>query len=193
MWFLRLRPVALLIACVVGVLAGVFPGATAVSAESPTDTVASLVSGVYVAPGRDIDPAGLAAVVEEARLSGLRLVIVAPLEPLPTTDAFAKRIRQAAEVDAVLVFGPEGDVEASVTDDFSDGFARAEAAARTQVATPTVAAQAFLTELQTEPPGGLPDMVDELVKASVGLVVLIGLATGAEIMLRSRRAKRVAA
>ncbi len=182
------RSSALLVGAVLSLLLTV-GGASPVAAESPATAVEGLVDGVYVAPGIDIDPSAMQAVVDRARSEGLSMLIVAPSDPLPTTSAYALRVRQLVEADVVVVFGPEGDIEGSVVDDYFDGFARAETQSRLQ-ADPVTAANRFLDELLREPSGGLPSMVGDLIRVAVGLVAVIGLATVGEYVVRTRRRRR---
>ncbi len=185
---LSLRSSVLLIGAVLSVLLAIV-GGTPAAAESPASAVEGLVDGVYVAPGIGIDAAPMQSVVDRARSEGITMVIVAPSDPQPTTSAYALRVRQLTEADVVLVFGPEGDVEGSVTDDYFDGFTRAENQARLE-ADPGTAAGRFVDELLREPSGGLPPIVGDLIRVVIGLVAIIGLATVGEYVLRSRRRQR---
>ncbi|MGI9614248.1 MAG: hypothetical protein ACR2QO_15160, partial [Acidimicrobiales bacterium] len=83
---------------------------SAASAESPTAVAEDLaIDGVYVAPGRaDIDETMIAESIREARARGLRLVVVAPIDPQPSAEAFARRVLEASDADAALVFPPDG-------------------------------------------------------------------------------------
>ncbi len=185
---LRSRTVARLIG-VLAVLALLI--AAPAGAEPPADVVSGATDGVYIAPGRDFDAAELVGVVDAARARGVNMVIAAPADPEPDAEAYALRVRQLADVDAVLVFGLEGEVKGSVSDDYFDGFARAEKAAAAAT-TPAQAADAFFAELLKEPPGGLPDIVKDVARYVMILTVVVGLATAAEMVIRSRRYPSVA-
>lgn len=175
-------------------LSALMLGVTPASAEPPLDVVASAVDGVYVAPGRTFDTDRLSTVVERARQNGITLLIAAPAAPEPDASAYALRLRQAADVDAAIVFGLEGEVAGSVGDDHFDGFARAEKAARAVMvepfADPVMAADAFVTELLSEPSGNLSEVVGDVGQAVLIFVVIIVAATGAEVGLRALRSKR---
>lgn len=163
--------------------------ATPASAEKPVDIVDGATEGVFVAPGRDVDTEGLQRVVDQAGAQGVSLLIAVPADPQPNASAFALRLRQLAEIDAVLVFDVEdGPPRGSVADDYFDGFARAEksAAAATD---PVEAADGFLAELLEEPPGGLPDIVNDVVRWVLILTVVVVVASAAEMTLRARRRK----
>ncbi len=158
-------------------------------AEPPVDVVDGAVDGVYIAPGRDFDAAELATVVADARTRGIDLLIAAPADPEPDASAYALRLRQLGEFDAAIVFGVDGEIKGSVTDDYFDGFARAEKAAAA-AASPGPAASAFVGQLLQGPPGGLPDVVKDVIRYVMILLLIIGVVTAAEMVLRSRRRTR---
>lgn len=169
---------------------GLFLWLGPVEAETPSEVVEQASGdGVYIGSGvGPIDEDLLVATVERAQRIGLRLLIVAPADPEPDPEAFALRVRQAADVDGVLLFGPDGGIYASVTDDYKDGIIRALSAARA-ASTPDVAADQFLTELTTEPDRPLPDVILTIVRAVIYLVVLLGLAALAEHLYRRWKRK----
>lgn len=159
------------------------------AAEKPVDVLESATNGVYVAPGRDFDAEGLGRVVDQASAEGVTLLIAAPADPQPNASAYALRLRQLAEFDAVLVFGiDDGPPRGSVSDDYFDGFARAEKAAAA-APDPVSASDAFFAELMEEPPGGLPDIVNDVVRWVLILTVVVVVASAAEMAIRSRRRK----
>jgi hypothetical protein len=194
MFFTRLR----FLAFPIGVLSTVLVvGATwsTAGAEPPSQVVADLAGGVYVAPGRSVDPESLVAVVDRARTAGVDLVIVVPNDPEPSVEAYAKRIRQAAGSDAALILGPDGEIEGDVdgetlADDVKN-LKKAEIAARAATS-PGAAAEAFLTELTAEPPGGVPAVVTDVSKIVIVLILFVGAASVAELLLRARRTRELA-
>ena len=94
------------------------------------------IDGVYVAPGRDdIDEEQLVSSLQEARARGLRLVVTAPNDPQPSAGAFARRVLEASDADASIVFPIEGPPEIEVIDEFESASFRALDAARSK-ATP---------------------------------------------------------
>lgn len=185
----HLRPASANVVLLVSVLLATVLLVNPASAEKPVDVVDGATEGVYVAPGRDFDTEGLQRVVDQAGSVGVTLLIAAPADPQPNASAFALRLRQLAEIDAVLVYGvDDGPPRGSVTGDYFDGFARAEKAAAA-ASDPVVAADAFFAELMEEPPGGLPDIVSDVVRWVLILTVIVVVASAAEMALRSRRRK----
>lgn len=181
-------------ALVLGIL-GIFLWLAPVGAETPTEVVEqTAVDGVYIARGVDpIDETLLIPVVERAQREGIEMVIIAPRDPQPDPEAFALRVRQAAEADVALSLGPEGGIYASVVEDYEDGIIRALNAAEAET-NPGAAADVFLTELTTEPDRPLPEVIRTVVKVVIYLVVLLLLAAIAEQLFRRwRRKGRVAA
>ena len=80
-------------------------------AEQPYDIVDSTTDdGTYVARSltSTYDEAAWAPSIERARAAGVDLRVLAPVDPIPDAAAFALRVRQLADADAVIVFGPEG-------------------------------------------------------------------------------------
>lgn len=162
--------------------------AAAVKAETPT-MVADEVSGdgIYVASGiSGIDATALTPTIERAQRLGVRLIVVAPVDPQPDAESFSLRVRQAADVEAALLFAPDGSVWASVVEDYDDGFVRAIVAARA-AEDPEEAADVFLTELVTEPDRPLPDVIRTVIQTVIILLLALGLAVVAEQLLRRRR------
>lgn len=160
-------------------------------AQSPTTVIDNASNGVFVSPvrSRDVDSAGLAAVVADAQSQGIAMLVVVPSDPQPSASAFALRVLQASDLDVILVFGPEGPMSAAVSEDYRDGYPRAQKVGRAAEDEIT-AAQQFLVELTNEPPGGLPDIVGDLLLAAVVLTVVVGIATGVEVAIRRDRHQR---
>ena len=159
--------------------------------ESPLDLAEDLaVDGVYLAPGRtEIDEAAIADLVREARARGLRLVVVAPNDPQPNAEAFARRVLEASDADAALVFPPEGGLEANVIDEFESASLRALAAGRANVS-PEAAVEAYTEELLVEPVRALPPIIGQLVRGVLFLALILAAAVGIEQLLRRIFPKR---
>lgn len=185
----RFRPIGLLVGLISVLILGLAPSGA--GAESPTAAIEGSQNGVYVGPGRTIDREAMAAVVSRARTMGIEMMIAVPTRPEPTASAFALRVRQAAELDVVLVVDAQGTVHGSVGDDHFDGFARAEKVARA-IDDPAEAAGVFLTELTDGAPGGTPAIVGTLARWVFVFFVVVALATGAEVALRSRQIREPA-
>lgn len=186
---LRMRPGTalprLLVVSVVVWLTLVAPG----GAETPAEVIASADDngGVYLAPRMgEFDEAQLMSVVSRTQRDGVRLLVVAPRVAEPDSEAFALRVRQAADIDAVLLFDAEGVAWASVSDEYEDGFVRAVEGARS-AATPESATEAFVQELLNEPDRPLPDVIATIIRWTVYLLIALGLAALAEQLLRRRR------
>ena len=151
-------------------------------AESPTEVAVELaVDGVYVAPGRtDIDEVAVASAIDEARaIGGLRLVAVAPNDPQPDAEAFARRVQEASDADAAIVFPPGGGFEAHVIEKFEDSNLRAVNAARAS-ATPVAAVETFSTELLREPERQFPPIIRRLVLFVLFLAVVLVVSVAGE-------------
>lgn len=164
-----------LVGCLVGGIVLLLAGLMVpVAAESPTEVAEELaVDGVYVAPGRDdIDEEQLVSSLQEARARGLRLVVTAPNDPQPTARAFARRVLEASDADASIVFPIEGPPEMEVIDEFESASFRALDAARSK-ATPEAAVDAFAEELLSEPVRSVPPIVRQVVIVVVLLAVLL--------------------
>ncbi|MDA3039570.1 MAG: hypothetical protein O3C27_08555 [Actinomycetota bacterium] len=167
------------------------------SAETPTEVVAGLMDdGVFVAPtATQVDPSvvpALAAVVVSARSLGINLVIVAPADPQPDAESFSLRVLQAAEIDtslltdAVLLMSPDGELEASAADDYTDFVVPALDAAR-QAPSPQAASEAFVARLDHEPDRSLPATVRTVITVVVLMLAVLGLSVVLERMLRRQR------
>ncbi len=167
------------------------------AAETPTEVIAGLADdGVFVAPtATQVDPAvvpELAGVVASARGIGINLVIVAPVDPQPDAESFSLRVLQAAAADAVLmadavlVVSPEGELEASVVDDYTDFVVPALEAAR-QAPTPQAAGEAFVARLDQEPDRSLPGTVRTIVTVVALMLAVLGIAVVLERIVRRRR------
>lgn len=177
-WF---RGVAVLVAAVLAALA--FPAAPA-GAEDPLEVAEELAfDGVFVAPGRDIDEAGMAAAVQQARARGLNLAVIAPRDPQPTVSAFARRVQEAAGADVAIVFPTEGGIEAHAIEEFESAHIRSLTAARAK-ATPVEAVETYTEELLTEPTTRLPPIISQLVTIVVLLALVLVAAVAIEQLLR---------
>lgn len=166
-------------------------------AETPTEVIAGLADdGVFVAPNAtQVDQAvvpALAGVVVSARSVGINLVIVGPVDPQPDAESFSFRVLQAAEADAVLmadavlVLPPEGELEASVVDDYTDFVVPALEAAR-QAPTPQAAAEAFVARLAQEPDRSLPGTVQTIITVVALMLGVLGIAVVFERIVRRQR------
>lgn len=166
-------------------------------AETPTEVIAGLADdGVFVAPNAtQVDQAvvpALAGVVVSARSVGINLVIVGPVDPQPDAESFSLRVLQAAEADAVLmadavlVLPPEGELEASVVDDYTDFVVPALEAAR-QAPTPQAAAEAFVARLAQEPDRSLPGTVQTIITVVALMLGVLGIAVVFERIVRRQR------
>ncbi len=165
-----------------GGLALLSPGA---SAEPPSLVVErSAADGVYVSPARFMfDEATFTPIVDEARNQGLVLVIAVPFEAPPNTNAFARRVREAADVDAAIVFGPDDIIAGDASEDYEDNLVRAINSARA-AATPEAAASSFVTELVTEPVRERPAFLFTVRRWVVVLVLIVVIASVLEFVLR---------
>ncbi len=182
---------ACLAAVVISTLGLVTLAPTMAGAESPLDLAEDLaVDGVYLAPGRtEIDEAAIADLIREARARGLRMVVVAPNDPQPTAEAFARRVLEASDADAALVFPTEGGLEANVIDEFESASLRALAAGRAK-ASPEAAVEAYTEELLVEPVRTLPPIIGQLVRGVLFLALILAAAVGFEQLLRRIFPKR---
>jgi hypothetical protein len=188
--------VAALVASVLAVTALTLaaPMAPVAAAETPSQIEAATESdGVYIAPGRRFDVDGLEAVVDDARFEGLRLVVVAPRDPQPSAEAFARRVQEAIEADAVIVFPPEGLVQAYTVDDLDSARVRALGAAR-EVDDPVQAVETFVTELTTTPEVGTPPIAGQLVTIlMVCAVIVVAIVVIERLLAAAARKRRTAA
>jgi len=173
-------------------LAGVFAPAPAVG-EKPSKIVDETADdGIYIAPARrtQFDSSMFTQVISDARALGITLIIAVPFEAEPTTMAFARRAREAADVDAVIIFGPDGVFATNVSEDLEDNSVRALNAARAQTA-PQAQAETFLAEWTTDPVRKRPAVIDQTIRWVVILVaVLLGTAfleQGVHYLKRLRR------
>ncbi len=155
------------------------------AAESPTLVAEEVaLDGVFVAQGRhDIDEELLAITVQQARARGLRLVVAAPIDPQPTALAFARRLQEASDADAAIVFPVGGGFEAHVIDELEADHLRALGAARSK-ASPVDAVEAFSAELLVEPSRDLPPIVNQLLTIVVLLALALAGAAALEQMLK---------
>lgn len=167
--------------------------ASPAGAETPSEVAEAVeADGTYVAPNRagEYDEAIWAGAVAEANRRGLIMIVIAPREAIPDERAFALRARQAAEADVALLYGIEGTIEASVSEDFDEGATRAMQAARSAT-DPGTAAEAYVDALLTEPERELPDIIGTIANVVFFLVLALGVIVFIELGLRQYRGKRV--
>ncbi|MGF1596619.1 MAG: hypothetical protein ACFCVK_06760 [Acidimicrobiales bacterium] len=180
-------PLRTLVATVVtaAVLVLTVGAASPSAAESPSEVTLELdIDGVYVAPERtDIDEASLVEPIKQARARGLRLVVTAPADPQPDAEAFARRILEASDADASIVFPADGAVEINVISDFEAASFRALAAARSK-SEPAAAVEAFTEELLVEPTRSFPPIIRRLTLGVILLAVVLAVAVAVEQALR---------
>ncbi|MDH3682901.1 MAG: hypothetical protein OEV40_23460 [Acidimicrobiia bacterium] len=159
--------------------------ATPAGAESPVEVAEDLaVDGVFVAPGRtDLDEVAIAESIRQARARGLRLVVVAPNDPQPDASAFARRVLEASDADAALVFPTEGGLEAHVIDEFDSASLRALGAGRSK-SNPVAAVEAFTDELLVQPATSVPPIVGQVLRIVLLLAVVLAGAVAIEQLLR---------
>ncbi len=175
------RGVAVVVAAVLAVI-GLL--ATPAAAEDPLEVAEELaIDGVFVAPGRDIDEAGMAAAVQEARARGLNLVVIAPRDPQPSVTAFARRVQEASDADVAIVFPTEGGLEAFAIEDFESAHIRSLTAARAK-AGPVEAVETYTEELLTEPTTDLPPIIGQLITIVVLMALVLAAAVAIEQLLR---------
>ena len=179
--------VAALVALLVGLLV---PAVQAEEAGSVADEL--IRTGVYVAPARrsQVDREALVAVVQEASRDGIALGIVIPFDPVPDNKAFALRVRQAADFDAVISIDRDGVFHADTSDDYSGQEVRALSAARSASGTADEVALRFLKELTATPERSAPALVSTIVRAVIYLVLALVLAVIAEHLFRAFRKSR---
>ncbi|MEM8923966.1 MAG: DUF6676 family protein [Actinomycetota bacterium] len=154
------------------------------AAESPTEVAAELqLDGVFVAPGREADEAALTQTVQEARARGIRVVVVLPNDPQPTVASFARRVMEAADADAAVIFPAEGGLEAHTIEEFESANLRAESAARSK-STPADAVEAYAEQLLTEPERRVPPIVGQVITIVILLALVLAAAVASEQLLR---------
>lgn len=164
-------------------------------AEQPSRVVTALRrDGVFVHNKRDsnIDRDALAATVREAERLGYKMAVVIPLDPLPELRSFVLRVQQGGEFDAVIGFGLEGEVEAETSEALDGERLSALRSVREAEGTPEELTALFLTELTSDPPAAVPEIVWRIgrwVAILVAMLIVIGLL---EQMLRaySKRGQR---
>ena len=180
-----LRRVAVALLTLVALALSALLPADVAAAESPIVVAEELaIDGVYVAPGRDdIDEAAIAESIREARARGLRLVVVAPTDPQPSAEAFARRVLEASDADAALVFTIDGGLEGHVIDELESASLRALAAGRA-LSEPPAAVDAFTHELLNEPDRSLPPIIGQLARGVLVLAILLAGAVAIEQLLR---------
>lgn len=175
---------------VLTVLSLVIPAGMA-AAESPVALTEELTNdGVYVSRVRtEIDEAALEAAVRQVQSNGLQLVAVAPIDPQPDGEAFARRIQEAVEADAALIFMPDGSLETYVIDELNPARIRATEKAEA-IADPARATLAFADELTSERTTGRPELISQLIMALVLFGMTIGLIVAVEQAVSANRRRR---
>ncbi len=170
---------------------GVFSTAAPAAAESPVALTEELEpDGVFVSRIRtEIDEAALEAAIAEVRSDGLQLVAVAPIDPQPNGEAFARRIQEALESDAAIIFMPDGTIETYVIDELTPAQVRAAEKA-SAIADPARATLAFADELTSERVPGRPALVGQLITALVLFGIAIGLIVAIEQAVAGNRRRR---
>ncbi len=177
------------------VLSGIMVGAAPVGAEQPSKVVTALRrDGVFVHNKRDndIDREVLIDIVKEADRLGYKMAVVIPLDPLPELGSFVLRVQQGGEFDAVIGFGLEGQVEAETSEALDGERLSALRAVREAEGSPEELTALFLTELTTDSPASVPDIVWRIARWVAMLVALLIAAGVSEQVLRnfSRRGQR---
>lgn len=161
------------------------------AAESPVALSEELATdGVYVSRVRtEIDEVALEAAVRQVQSDGLRLVAVAPIDPQPDGEAFARRIQEAVDAEAALIFMPDGTLETYVIDELNPARIRATEKAEA-IADPARATLAFADELTSERTTGRPELIGQIITALVLLGVTIGLIVAIEQAVSANRRRR---
>ena len=161
---------------------------TAAAAESPSALVDELnLDGVYVSRVRtEIDEEALEAAVREVSFSGLRIVAVAPIDPQPYGEAFARRIQEAVDADAAMVFMADGTLETYVIDDLAPARIRATDKAQA-VEDPARAVLVFADELTTPRSQGRPAIIGQLIMAVLLMALVLALIVGIEQSVAANR------
>lgn len=163
------------------------------AAETPSQVVEeAAIDGVFVATARQrqFDESMFTPVVARAKDLGVTLIVAVPFEAEPNTTAFARRVREAADVDVAIVFGPDVEFGADVAEELEDGEVRAINAAREAV-DPVAQVDAYLLALTTEPVRTRPAIIGKVVNWVIVLLLVLLIAAGSEhfvkIVKRIRR------
>jgi len=169
-------------------VAGLAPMA---AAESPAALVDELnQDGVYVSRVRvDIDEESVEAAIKEVSFTGLRLVAVAPIDPQPNGSAFARRIQEAVDADAAIIFMEDGSLETFVIDDLAPARIRATEKAQA-VEDPARAVLVFADELTSERSPGRPAIIGQLIMAVLLMGLVVGLIVGVEQSISATRRRK---
>ncbi len=178
---------AIVTLCGAFLLIGAYPAT--VSGERPSDVLAATgADGVYIGAGREsaFDEARLAGIVSAAADVGFSLVIIIPATAEPTTQAFALRVRQAADVDGVMIVDPVGLIDVSFADEYQEHEPRARTAVQSALS-PYAAGQAVVDEIIRVPEQNLPSSVRSLVLVAGGLLAVLVVTSLVETRLRSSR------
>lgn len=163
-------------------------GTQPAEAEQPSRVVTALRrDGVFVHNQRDndIDRDTLVATVKEGERLGYKMAVVIPLDPLPELRSFVLRIQQGGEFDAVIGFGLEGEIEAETSEALDGERLSALRSVREAEGTPEELTALFLTELTTDPPGAVPEIVWRIVRWVAFFVTLLIVAGVLEQVLRT--------
>jgi hypothetical protein len=133
----------------------------------------------------DIDRDALVATVSEAQRLGYKMAVVIPLDPLPELRSFVLRVQQGGEFDAVIGFGVEGQIEAETSEALDGERLSALRAVREATGTPEERTALFLTELTSDPPAAVPEIVWRIGRWVAVLVVILILGGLLEQVVRS--------
>lgn len=162
-----------------------------VGAETPTEVVDSTSDGVYVGRTRttEFGQVDFSTTIAEAAKDGHSLLIIAPDESIPSTEAFALRVRQEADADITISFAEDGTIHASVSEELETRENQALTAARA-AATPSEAAADYLDVLLTEPVREVPPMIRQIVSVVFYLLLALGVVVFIELAIRQMRRQR---
>lgn len=140
----------------------------------------------------EVDAAGLARQIELAEESGLRIAVVAPIEPLPDSEAFARRILEASGegvYDAILVLDPEGKHQVAVVEKYQSRILRSIQSAQGG-ASPTDSVSRVTAALLSEPQPSVPAAIDVVDHWVIRLVVILAVAVMVDLLWRQRRRRK---
>ena len=165
------------------------------AAETPIEVVEAIADdGVYIAPGFEIDgdTAEMAVAIAQARRQGIKIVAIAPNEPLPDAEAFGLRVLQAsgaAGYDAVLVFTEDGDHQIAVVDEYKDRILRSIQAAQ-QAPNAADSISAVATALLAEPEPSVPAAIDVVSGWVFTLIAILAAAVILDVIWRQQLRRR---
>ena len=142
--------------------------------------------GVYIASTReDVSREPLVAEVLRARQNNLRLVIVIPENPEPTPQAYARRMQEATDADAAIVFPSEGQMEAYSVEELRINNGVSLDAAR-QENDYKMAVSVYAGKMVQNPDRGVPFFILGLIVFVVVLVVVAFWSSSLEQQERGR-------